>query len=114
MPVGLRPQDSSKQSVRRPKIVVGKDTRLSGYMMEQALRFWNLLDGRGTSFDWPTSDTRSSFCDPEHGVTDCGCDDLQLLIIRLKIMGLRFFLPMDISYPMKLKTKLRGWFFQKT
>lgn len=36
MPVGLKPLESSKP-VRRAKIVVGKDTRLSGYMIEQAL-----------------------------------------------------------------------------
>jgi len=36
IPVGLRPLESSKP-VRRAKIVVGKDTRLSGYMLEQAL-----------------------------------------------------------------------------
>ncbi len=32
----LRPQESSKHA-RRAKIVIGKDTRLSGYMLEQAL-----------------------------------------------------------------------------
>ena len=36
MPVGLKPLESSKP-VRRAKIVIGKDTRLSGYMIEQAL-----------------------------------------------------------------------------
>lgn len=36
LPVGLKPLESNK-SVRRAKIVVGKDTRLSGYMLEQAL-----------------------------------------------------------------------------
>ncbi|MEK6704827.1 MAG: phosphoglucosamine mutase [Bdellovibrionota bacterium] len=36
VPVGLKPLESSK-SVRRAKIVVGKDTRLSGYMIEQAI-----------------------------------------------------------------------------
>src|SRR3954469_4314234 len=36
MPIGLKPLDSSKP-VRRAKIVIGKDTRLSGYMIEQAL-----------------------------------------------------------------------------
>lgn len=36
LPVGLRSIDSS-QPVRRAKIVIGKDTRLSGYMLEQAL-----------------------------------------------------------------------------
>ncbi|MEO5968920.1 MAG: phosphoglucosamine mutase [Bdellovibrionia bacterium] len=36
IPVGLRPIESSKP-IRRAKIVVGKDTRLSGYMLEQAL-----------------------------------------------------------------------------
>ncbi len=36
MPVGLKPLESSRP-VRRAKIVVGKDTRLSGYMIEQAL-----------------------------------------------------------------------------
>ncbi len=36
VPVGLKPLESSKP-VRRAKIVVGKDTRLSGYMIEQAL-----------------------------------------------------------------------------
>jgi phosphoglucosamine mutase len=36
IPVGLKPLESSKP-VRRAKIVVGKDTRLSGYMLEQAL-----------------------------------------------------------------------------
>jgi phosphoglucosamine mutase len=36
VPVGIRPIESSKP-VRRAKIVVGKDTRLSGYMLEQAL-----------------------------------------------------------------------------
>lgn len=36
LPVGLKPLDSSKP-VRRAKVVVGKDTRLSGYMIEQAL-----------------------------------------------------------------------------
>lgn len=36
MPVGLKPLESSKP-IRRAKIVVGKDTRLSGYMIEQAL-----------------------------------------------------------------------------
>lgn len=36
LPVGLKPLES-KTSARRAKIVVGKDTRLSGYMLEQAL-----------------------------------------------------------------------------
>lgn len=36
VPIGLKPLESSKP-VRRAKIVVGKDTRLSGYMIEQAL-----------------------------------------------------------------------------
>src|SRR5690349_23329203 len=36
IPVGLKPLESTKP-VRRAKIVVGKDTRLSGYMIEQAL-----------------------------------------------------------------------------
>src|SRR3989338_8312397 len=36
MPVGPRPLESTR-SLRRAKIVVGKDTRLSGYMIEQAL-----------------------------------------------------------------------------
>lgn len=36
LPVGLKPLESSGE-VRRVKIVVGKDTRLSGYMIEQAL-----------------------------------------------------------------------------
>jgi phosphoglucosamine mutase len=36
LPVGLKSQESSIP-VRRAKIVVGKDTRLSGYMIEQAL-----------------------------------------------------------------------------
>lgn len=35
-PVGLKPLDSTK-SIRRAKVVVGKDTRLSGYMIEHAL-----------------------------------------------------------------------------
>ncbi|MCM2278346.1 MAG: phosphoglucosamine mutase [Oligoflexia bacterium] len=35
-PVGLKPLESSKP-VRRAKIVVGKDTRISGYMIEQAI-----------------------------------------------------------------------------
>ena len=35
-PVGLKPLESNKP-IRRAKIVVGKDTRLSGYMIEQAL-----------------------------------------------------------------------------
>src|SRR6185437_14877599 len=36
LPIGLRPLESTKP-IRRAKIVVGKDTRLSGYMIEQAL-----------------------------------------------------------------------------
>ena len=36
VPIGLKPLESSRP-VRRAKIVVGKDTRLSGYMLEQAL-----------------------------------------------------------------------------
>lgn len=36
VPVSLRPLESN-QANRRAKIVVGKDTRLSGYMLEQAL-----------------------------------------------------------------------------
>lgn len=36
MPVGLKPLES-RRSVRRARIVVGKDTRLSGYMIEMAL-----------------------------------------------------------------------------
>ena len=36
MPLGLKPLESSKP-VRRARIVVGKDTRLSGYMIEMAL-----------------------------------------------------------------------------
>jgi len=36
MPVGLKPLESTKK-IRRAKIVVGKDTRLSGYMIENAL-----------------------------------------------------------------------------
>lgn len=35
-PVGLRPLESTKP-IRRAKIILGKDTRLSGYMIEQAL-----------------------------------------------------------------------------
>ena len=34
--VGLRPLESNRH-IRRAKIVVGKDTRLSGYMIEQAI-----------------------------------------------------------------------------
>ena len=36
LPVGLKPLESSRP-VRRAKIVLGKDTRLSGYMIENAL-----------------------------------------------------------------------------
>ncbi len=36
LPVGLKPLESSRP-IRRARIVVGKDTRLSGYMFEQAL-----------------------------------------------------------------------------
>ncbi|MCM2322471.1 MAG: phosphoglucosamine mutase [Oligoflexia bacterium] len=36
LPVGLKPLESSKP-VRRAKVVVGKDTRISGYMIEQAI-----------------------------------------------------------------------------
>lgn len=36
VPIGLKPLDSTKP-VRRGKIVIGKDTRLSGYMIEHAL-----------------------------------------------------------------------------
>ncbi len=36
IPIGLKPLESSRP-VRRAKIVLGKDTRLSGYMIEQAL-----------------------------------------------------------------------------
>lgn len=36
LPVGLKPLESRK-AVRRARIVVGKDTRLSGYMLETAL-----------------------------------------------------------------------------
>jgi phosphoglucosamine mutase len=36
LPVGLKSIESNKQ-VRRARIVVGKDTRLSGYMIEQAI-----------------------------------------------------------------------------
>lgn len=36
LPIGLKPLESSKQ-IRRAKIVVGKDTRISGYMIEQAI-----------------------------------------------------------------------------
>lgn len=36
IPIGFKPLES-KRPVRRAKIVVGKDTRLSGYMIEQAL-----------------------------------------------------------------------------
>jgi phosphoglucosamine mutase len=36
IPIGLKPLESNKP-VRRAKVVVGKDTRLSGYMIEQAL-----------------------------------------------------------------------------
>jgi phosphoglucosamine mutase len=36
IPVGLKPLESTKP-IRRAKIVIGKDTRLSGYMLEQAL-----------------------------------------------------------------------------
>jgi len=36
LPVGLKPLESSKP-IRRLKIVVGKDTRLSGYMIENAI-----------------------------------------------------------------------------
>jgi phosphoglucosamine mutase len=36
LPVGLKPLESSRP-VRRARIVVGKDTRLSGYMIEQAI-----------------------------------------------------------------------------
>ena len=36
LPVGLKPLQSRK-AIRRAKIVMGKDTRLSGYMIEEAL-----------------------------------------------------------------------------
>jgi phosphoglucosamine mutase len=36
LPVGLKPLESNRP-VRRARIVVGKDTRLSGYMIEQAI-----------------------------------------------------------------------------
>ncbi|HAR41221.1 MAG TPA: phosphoglucosamine mutase [Bdellovibrionales bacterium] len=36
VPIGLKPLESSRP-VRRARIVVGKDTRLSGYMLEQAI-----------------------------------------------------------------------------
>lgn len=36
LPIGLKPLESSKP-VRRARIVVGKDTRISGYMIEQAI-----------------------------------------------------------------------------
>lgn len=36
LPVGLKPLESRK-SIRRAKVVIGKDTRLSGYMIEDAL-----------------------------------------------------------------------------
>lgn len=36
LPIGLKPLESSLP-IRRAKVVVGKDTRLSGYMIEQAL-----------------------------------------------------------------------------
>ena len=36
IPMGLKPLESD-QRVRRAKIVIGKDTRLSGYMIEQAI-----------------------------------------------------------------------------
>jgi phosphoglucosamine mutase len=36
LPIGLKPLESTKP-VRRAKIVIGKDTRISGYMIEQAI-----------------------------------------------------------------------------
>src|SRR2546430_976591 len=36
VPVGLKPLESNR-SIRRAKVVVGKDTRISGYMIEQAI-----------------------------------------------------------------------------
>jgi phosphoglucosamine mutase len=36
LPIGLKPLESSKQ-IRRARIVVGKDTRISGYMIENAI-----------------------------------------------------------------------------
>ena len=36
IPIALKPLESNRP-VRRAKIVVGKDTRLSGYMIEQAI-----------------------------------------------------------------------------
>jgi len=36
VPIGLKPLESSRP-VRRARVVVGKDTRLSGYMIEQAI-----------------------------------------------------------------------------
>jgi phosphoglucosamine mutase len=36
IPLGMKPLESTSR-VRRPRIVVGKDTRLSGYMIEQAI-----------------------------------------------------------------------------
>lgn len=36
MPIGLKPLESAKP-VRRARVVVGKDTRISGYMIEQAI-----------------------------------------------------------------------------
>jgi phosphoglucosamine mutase len=36
LPIGLKPLESTRP-VRRARVVVGKDTRLSGYMIEQAL-----------------------------------------------------------------------------
>jgi len=35
-PIGLKPLESNRK-VRRPRVVVGKDTRLSGYMIENAI-----------------------------------------------------------------------------
>ena len=38
----------SKRSPHRHKILIGKDTRLSGYMLETAMASGHLLDGRST------------------------------------------------------------------
>ena len=73
-PLGLKPLESN-QRVRRARIVVGKDTRLSGYMIEQAIASGICSMGADCILIGPLPTPRGRFCHAEHAG---GCGDYDL------------------------------------
>jgi phosphoglucosamine mutase len=106
--VGLKPLDSSKP-VRRAKIVIGKDTRLSGYMIEQALASGVCSMGADVILIGPLPTPGVAF------VTQSMRADAGVMISASHNPyydnGIKFSQRMDISFLMKLNLKLSGWFF---